>query len=147
MSWRRGLAQAVESDSGGASRGALYDAAQQFGAELGWRSRASCASSGTRQAIEDVLRMHGFEPWHDDDGIVRLRNCPFHRLAAGHPRLVCGMNLALIEGLVVVSAPAGCTPCLIPCRDAAVSSSASARQQTKPGGPKTHDTGTDHGVA
>ncbi len=108
------LAQAIESDFGGASRGALYDAAQQFGAELGWRSRASCASSGTRQAIEDVLRTHGFEPWHDDDGIVRLRNCPFHRLAAGHPRLVCGMNLALIEGLIAGLGTGGMYPVLDP---------------------------------
>jgi predicted ArsR family transcriptional regulator len=28
-----------------------------------------------------------------------LRNCPFHRLAAEFPPLVCGMNLALVKGL------------------------------------------------
>ncbi|WP_436771238.1 helix-turn-helix transcriptional regulator [Yinghuangia sp. YIM S09857] len=33
-------------------------------------------------------------------GPLRLRNCPFHRLAEQFPPLVCGMNLALLEGLV-----------------------------------------------
>jgi predicted ArsR family transcriptional regulator len=31
---------------------------------------------------------------------LRLRNCPFHALVAEHRDLVCGMNLALIEGVV-----------------------------------------------
>ena len=108
------LVQAVESDSSDASRGALYDAAQQFGADLGRRSRASCARGGTRRDIGNVLRAHGFEPWQDEDGIVRLRNCPFHRLAASHPRLVCGMNLALIEGLVAGLGIGGMYPALDP---------------------------------
>jgi predicted ArsR family transcriptional regulator len=108
------LVQAVESDSSDASRGALYDAAQQFGADIGRRSRASCARGGTRRDIGNVLRAHGFEPWQDDDGIVRLRNCPFHRLAASHPRLVCGMNLALIEGLVAGLGTGGMYPALDP---------------------------------
>ncbi len=50
--------------------------------------------------LETVLRDHGFEPWHDESGTVRLRNCPFHSLAAVHPDMVCGMNLALMQGLV-----------------------------------------------
>jgi predicted ArsR family transcriptional regulator len=95
------LAVAVESDRGAASRAALHDAAQQFGADLGGRSRsADDGGAGARQAAADVLRGHGFEPSQDDDGTIRLRNCPFHQLAAEHRDLVCGMNLALIEGLV-----------------------------------------------
>jgi predicted ArsR family transcriptional regulator len=100
------LAVAVESDRGAASRAALHDAAQQFGADLGGRSRAADDSGdddraeGARQAAADALRGHGFEPSQDDDGTIRLRNCPFHQLAAEHRELVCGMNLALIEGLV-----------------------------------------------
>jgi predicted ArsR family transcriptional regulator len=94
------LARAVESDHGGASRAALYDAARQLGAELGRDSRAAGASGGERSAVQGVLARHGFEPWQDEGGAVRLRNCPFHQLAAEHPGLVCGMNLALIEGVV-----------------------------------------------
>lgn len=95
------LAQAVESDSGGASRAALHDAARHYGAGLGRPSRPGGTSeAGARQALESVLREHGFEPWHDEEGAIRLRNCPFHQLAARHPELVCEMNLALMKGLV-----------------------------------------------
>ncbi|HXP19081.1 MAG TPA: helix-turn-helix domain-containing protein [Streptosporangiaceae bacterium] len=98
------LAEAVEADADGASQAALRAAARRFGAGLGLRSRASAgagAGTGTAaQALEMALREHGFEPAEDADGTVRLRNCPFHQLAAGHPDVVCGMNLALIEGLI-----------------------------------------------
>lgn len=47
-----------------------------------------------------ALRGHGFEPRRADDGVIRLRNCPFRQLAADHRDLICGMNLALIDGLV-----------------------------------------------
>ena len=32
--------------------------------------------------------------------VVRLRNCPFHALAAAFPVVACGMNVALLEGLI-----------------------------------------------
>lgn len=32
--------------------------------------------------------------------VVRMRNCPFHAVAEQFPPLVCGMNLALLEGLL-----------------------------------------------
>ncbi|MGW1989265.1 helix-turn-helix transcriptional regulator [Embleya sp. NPDC001921] len=35
-----------------------------------------------------------------DTSRVLLRNCPFHQLAEDFPPLVCGMNLALVEGLL-----------------------------------------------
>jgi predicted ArsR family transcriptional regulator len=107
---------AVESDGGGASRAALRAAAQQFGADLG-RSCRPAADPGlesARQAAEDALREHGFEPWHDEDGTVRLRNCPFDGLAAQHTEIVCGMNLALIRGLVAGLGAGGLHPALDP---------------------------------
>ena len=109
------LAVAVESDRGAASRAALHDAAQQFGAGLAERSCAAHPSGdGARQAAADALRGHGFEPSQDEDGIIRLRNCPFHQLAARHRDLVCGMNLALIEGLVAGLGANGLHPALDP---------------------------------
>jgi predicted ArsR family transcriptional regulator len=42
----------------------------------------------------------GFEPRVDDTGEVSLGNCPFHGLAVRHPELVCGLNEALITGLL-----------------------------------------------
>ncbi len=95
------LAVAVEADRSGATRAALHGAAQHFGAGLA--SRCPTPDGGGQdplQAAEDALRAHGFEPWHDEDGTVRLRNCPFHHLATQHTEIVCGMNLALIDGLV-----------------------------------------------
>jgi predicted ArsR family transcriptional regulator len=95
------LVQAVGSDRSGRSEAALGDAARQLGAQLG-RSRRGNDARGedARQAMEAALQEHGFEPCHDGDGTVWLRNCPFHQLAAQDPGVVCGMSLALIEGLV-----------------------------------------------
>jgi predicted ArsR family transcriptional regulator len=67
-------------------------------------------------ALESVLRDHGFEPWRDEAGTVRLRNCPFHSLAALHPEMVCGMNLAMIQGLVEGLEATGLSPELNPPR-------------------------------
>jgi predicted ArsR family transcriptional regulator len=46
----------------------------------------------------EALRERGYEPC-EADGLVKLRNCPFHVLAQEFPPLVCGMNLALLTGL------------------------------------------------
>ncbi|MEV8562962.1 hypothetical protein AB0478_42435 [Streptomyces sp. NPDC051917] len=37
--------------------------------------------------------------------VVRMRNCPFHAVAERFPPLVCGMNLALLEGLLGMDGP------------------------------------------
>jgi predicted ArsR family transcriptional regulator len=97
------LVQAVAADRSGRARAALHDAARQLGAGLGetHSHRADRAQGdGMRLALEGALSEHGFEPWHDDHGTVRMRNCPFRRLADMQPEVVCHMNLALIEGLV-----------------------------------------------
>ncbi len=109
------LAAAVEADRSGESRAALHDAAEQFGGDLGRRCRAAePGREDLQQAATDALREHGFEPWPDEDGTVRLRNCPFHHLAAQHTEIVCGMNLALIEGLVSGLGVSGLHPALDP---------------------------------
>jgi predicted ArsR family transcriptional regulator len=46
------------------------------------------------------LKALGYEPFEDADRTIRLRNCPFHAVVQTHPALVCGLNLALLEGLV-----------------------------------------------
>lgn len=51
-------------------------------------------------AARVVLAARGYEPRVDDDGVLRLVNCPFHVLSQRYPALVCGMNLALLEGLL-----------------------------------------------
>ena len=46
-----------------------------------------------------MLADHGYEPRMVDDDVC-LTNCPFDRLAAEHTELVCGMNLALVDGVL-----------------------------------------------
>jgi len=69
---------------------------------------------GHAERLAAALRAHGFEPWPGADGTVVLRNCPFHQLAARHRDIVCGMNLALIEGLVTGLRADGMRPELDP---------------------------------
>ena len=49
--------------------------------------------------LVDLLEDHGYEPQVAAGGIT-LRNCPFHTLAQEHTKLVCGMNLNLLEGVL-----------------------------------------------
>lgn len=52
-------------------------------------------------AAKTVLAARGYEPRVDtDEQVLRMANCPFHVLSERHPALVCGMNLALVEGLM-----------------------------------------------
>ncbi|MFB8088067.1 transcriptional regulator [Streptomyces sp. col6] len=68
-------------------------------AELQAAARAAGAAADTAGDPLDALRERGYEPFRDC-GKVRLNNCPFHALAEEFPALVCGMNLAAIQGLL-----------------------------------------------
>jgi len=75
--------------------------------ELGSRIGAECAT------LEAALTACGYDPAADERGGVLLKNCPFHALAARHTDLVCGANLALVQGIVEGAKDAR-TPHLIP---------------------------------
>jgi predicted ArsR family transcriptional regulator len=60
-----------------------------------------------------VLTRHGYEPLRSGSS-VRLANCPFDRLATDHTDLVCGLNLALIGGVIDGLRIRGVTPELAP---------------------------------
>jgi predicted ArsR family transcriptional regulator len=92
------LAQAVEADAGGPVAAAR--AARALGREIALEAlhgKSAPSSSVAEDRLVQVLEARGYEPY-DDAGTVRLRNCPFDALASEHRDLVCGMNLALIEG-------------------------------------------------
>jgi len=97
------LAETLDSDADAPARSALRDRARAVGESVGVEARRRCSDSGTDEGIvecvRDVLAARGYEPY-DDDRVVRLRNCPFHTLAAQHRDLVCGMNLAVMQGMV-----------------------------------------------
>src|SRR6266567_4408094 len=109
------LVQAVEADPSDRSRAALAEAARRLGTELGSTFRSS---PGEKDAdgrdVKGVLTQQGYEPCGGADGVIRLRNCPFHQLAEQHRELVCGMNLALVEGLVEGVGADGWHPALDP---------------------------------
>ena len=104
------LVQAVEADPSARSRAALAEAARRLGTELG---SAFERDAGERD-VTGVLAQQGYEPCDGADGVIRLRNCPFHQLTEQHREVVCGMNLALVEGLVDGLGAGGLRPVLDP---------------------------------
>lgn len=102
------LAQAVVSASAaGTDAGReAHTAARRYGRSLGEQVTGLPRSvRGRLRALIPVLTDQGFEPC-EDNGTLRLRNCPFRSLSQRHPQLVCGMNLELVAGLLDGS---GCT--------------------------------------
>jgi predicted ArsR family transcriptional regulator len=63
--------------------------------------KAGDGPSGTAllAAARGVLDDEGYETRDDPAGLT-LANCPFRALAAEHTDLVCGMNLAIMEGML-----------------------------------------------
>lgn len=82
---------------------AVRTAADTRGRRIAASSAAeSDDAAGCRGDLERaarVLARHGYEPRTSGRDIC-LANCPFDRLAAEHTELVCGMNLALVGGVL-----------------------------------------------
>ncbi|WP_404962143.1 helix-turn-helix transcriptional regulator [Streptomyces sp. 147326] len=109
----------------------LAEAAEQAGLDAGLceaarrRGEALRGSAGACGGLEEAMEMlaaRGYEPHLEPvegaecveggEGataaaarVVRMRNCPFHAVAERFPPLVCGMNLALLEGLLGADGP------------------------------------------
>jgi predicted ArsR family transcriptional regulator len=82
---------------------ALPEVAREYGATLGEKRSQRAeprARSQSEAPVMAALRAGGYEPYHADDGAIRMRNCPFHALAEQHRAMVCSMNEALLSGLV-----------------------------------------------
>lgn len=82
----------------------VRDAARALGVEMADQvreraGRQTGAKKLTRTA-EEVLESFGYEPFHDENGDIRLRNCPFHQLSQQYTNLVCGMNLDIMQAMV-----------------------------------------------
>lgn len=105
----------------------LAEAAEEAGLDAGLCAaarrrgealRGSAAPCGGLEEAMEMLTARGYEPHVEvaaDEGdaagageearVVRMRNCPFHAVAERFPPLVCGMNLALLEGLLGAGGP------------------------------------------
>ncbi|MFF1414967.1 helix-turn-helix transcriptional regulator [Streptomyces sp. NPDC058289] len=93
----------------------LCTAARRRGEAL----RGSAGPCGSLEEALEVLAARGYEPHLEGvdalpaaegsegaaEPVVRMRNCPFHAVAERFPPLVCGMNLALLEGLLGAGGP------------------------------------------
>jgi predicted ArsR family transcriptional regulator len=97
------LASAIDASDAPKTRKALVKTARGIGEQIGADARSRVGSRPGRKRLlarmVDALSAQGYEP-EAAGGELRLRNCPFHALVAEHTDLVCGMNLALIEGVV-----------------------------------------------
>jgi len=85
------------------SREAAIDQARARGRRLGEEVRRGERSTGRKRlvaALEVALRDQGFEPKREGPGEVRLSNCPFDLLSRDFTDLMCGMNHAMLEGMV-----------------------------------------------
>ncbi|MCX5015317.1 transcriptional regulator [Streptomyces sp. NBC_00555] len=109
----------------------LAEAAEQAGLDAGLCAaarrrgealRGSAEPCGGLEEAMEMLAARGYEPHLEGtEGVqgaegaegatgaagpvVRMRNCPFHAVAERFPPLVCGMNLALLEGLLGADGP------------------------------------------
>ncbi|MDT0308662.1 helix-turn-helix domain-containing protein [Streptomyces sp. DSM 44917] len=103
---------------GGAGR-LLAEVVENAGLDRELQAAARAAGEADPEAaasgdLVELLRERGYQPYWDGE-TLRLRNCPFHALAEEFPALICGMNLALLEGLasgewapVMDPCPGGC---------------------------------------
>ncbi|WP_371525350.1 transcriptional regulator [Streptomyces sp. NBC_01283] len=97
----------------------LAEAAEEAGLDAGLCAaarrrgealRGSAAPCGDLGEAMELLAARGYEPHLEEETeetgqVVRMRNCPFHAVSERFPPLVCGMNLALLEGLLGAQGP------------------------------------------
>lgn len=88
----------------------LVESARATGAELGRKA----GRGADRTRLQRALEAGGYEPIAGDDGVIRLRNCPYDALVQEHRQLVCGTNLALAQGITDAVGVADLEPVLDP---------------------------------
>lgn len=99
-----GILVGANSDSP-AQRDKVLALARERGEDAGSAARAErrLGRPGPERTIavtRELLAARGFEPHPDGEGGLWLSNCPYRAVADEAPELVCGINLAFIEGLV-----------------------------------------------
>lgn len=96
------MARALETDASGATRQAMRQVAYEAGrrAAIDTISRDTDGAAAPETYVRRTLSERGYEGYDSTNGDIRLRNCPFDRLAEQHRGLVCGANLAVLQGVV-----------------------------------------------
>jgi predicted ArsR family transcriptional regulator len=98
------FAEAIEKTGGPLPPEPLQAGARQVGEAVGAVARERVGGRPSRRRLREAL-IHalddrGYEPRETEADEIHLGNCPFHALVEEHRQLVCGMNLALAEGLL-----------------------------------------------
>lgn len=91
----------------------LADVVERAGLDRELQAAAKAAGAADPDAkgdLVEVLGARGYLPFWDGD-TLRLANCPFHALADEFRALICGMNLALVEGMASEEWSASVDPC------------------------------------
>jgi predicted ArsR family transcriptional regulator len=96
------MATALSGDTSDGGAAALEQVAGTVGDLLGVEVKAQARTkNGRREAALRQLEQLGFEPAaQGPGGDLVLRNCVFRELSESHRELVCGMNAALVRGLL-----------------------------------------------
>ena len=76
------------------------DRGRRLGEDMAARMGRRRSTKAALATALEVLREHGFEPDTTDEGVVVLRNCPFHVLARTHTDLICGMNHCMVTAAI-----------------------------------------------
>ena len=112
------LASAVLRRDGPGAVADLEPGVREFGVEVGaaarLRAKRNAKPEEKEQTLINELTEHGFEPFVDSGGVIRLRNCPYHDLARENTDLICALNLALMSGLTQGLALTDSTATLVP---------------------------------
>ena len=96
------MASALSAGGSGADGAeSLQDVATSVGGTLGGEIRQQTQTNSARQeAVWRKLEQLGYEPQVEKSGEWTLRNCIFSELSTSHRELVCGMNAALVAGIL-----------------------------------------------
>jgi predicted ArsR family transcriptional regulator len=79
---------------------ALTDAARDLGRRIGSDLETTERSEAADLPdLAELLGRRGYGP-RLDGAVLMLQNCPFRTLAESHRELVCGMNHALVAGII-----------------------------------------------
>lgn len=89
------LASAVTTAADGTP---LADAVRMAAHTEGVTAGSTSAAARDLDGVAEVLAAQGYEP-HVDADSVTLTNCPFDALAHKHTDLVCGLNVAYVQGV------------------------------------------------
>jgi len=133
------LSRAIATGGTVDSREALRRTAHEHGEQIGRGLDRAPAKTPALRAAARALGKCGFAPATGPDGQVVLRNCPFASLREGCRDVICGMNLAMIEGVLAGQGLRGVTAALEPQPDTCCVAVRAAPADRAPSDPAPSD--------